>query len=165
MRRGGASVPPGATPQTRMPCAAYSMAREAVVDAALRRRVGDPVDAARCHRRHVDDHAGAAFQHSRQYGAAAPERREQRAADLRYDLSLSVFRVGLRPDRAADIVDQDVDMVEVLLRTIDRGDGPGKSFQIGDDGDCFGAGGFGLVPNLLDKRGAIDQRKLATFTR
>ena len=40
-------------------------------------------------------------------------------------------------------------MVEVLLRTIDRGDGPGKSFQIGDDGDCFGAGGFGLVPNLL----------------
>src|SRR6516164_6593340 len=51
---------------------------------------------------------------------------------------------------ARDIVDQDVDMVEVLLRTIDRGDGPGKRFQIGDNGDCFGAGGFGLVPNLLD---------------
>src|ERR1700719_2421811 len=31
MRRGGASIPPGATPQTRMPCAAYSKARQAVM--------------------------------------------------------------------------------------------------------------------------------------
>src|SRR5246127_5838797 len=31
MRRGGASMPPGATPQTRMPCAAYSKARQAVM--------------------------------------------------------------------------------------------------------------------------------------
>src|SRR6202171_2214083 len=31
IRRGGASVAPGATPQTRMPCSAYSEARQAVI--------------------------------------------------------------------------------------------------------------------------------------
>ena len=56
------------------------------VDAALGRRIGHAVDAARGDRRDVDDHAAALPQHGRQHRAAAPQRREQRAADLGLDL-------------------------------------------------------------------------------
>jgi hypothetical protein len=62
----------------------------------------------------VDDDPGAALQHSRQHGSAAPERGEQRATDLRLDLRLRVLRIGLRPDRAANIVNQDVDTAEAI---------------------------------------------------
>ena len=79
------------------------------VDPALGRRVRDAVDAARGRRRDVDDRAAALFDHERQHRPAAPHRREQRPPDLRLDLRLGELDVRLEVDRAADVVDQDVD--------------------------------------------------------
>jgi hypothetical protein len=46
-------------------------------------------------------------------------------------------------------------MAKALLRTIDRGGGAGKSLEVGDNSDRFGAGGFDLVPDFLDQRGTL----------
>jgi hypothetical protein len=49
-----------------------------------------------------------ALDHRRQYGAATPQRRKQRAPDLHLDLGLVVMLEGLSPDRAAYVVDAHV---------------------------------------------------------
>jgi hypothetical protein len=85
--------------------------------------------------------------------------------NFRLDLRLCVLGIRLRPNRAADVVDQDVYPAEVLSRTVYRGGGTGKGLKVGDNSDRFGAGGFGLVPDLLDQRRTIDQRESAAFAR
>lgn len=48
----------------------------------------------------------------RDHRVAAPQRRHQRAPDLRFDLPRLEAVVGPHADRATDIVDQDVDAPE-----------------------------------------------------
>jgi hypothetical protein len=56
-------------------------------------------------------------------------------------------------------------MAELRSRTVHCGGGASKGLEIGGDCDCFGAGSFGLLPDLLDQRRTIDQREPAAFAR
>ena len=81
------------------------------VHAALAGGVGRPIKGAfrARDRTHVDDRARLLFNHVRQHGLAAPQRRVQGARQFKFDLLLAVLRVGLPPDRAANVVDEHVD--------------------------------------------------------
>src|SRR5690554_91747 len=86
------------------------------IDAALGRRVGDPVDAASRHRGDVDDDATALLHQGGQHGATAPQGRHQRAGHLDGDLALAELGERLEVDRPAHVVDQDIDAAEEIGR-------------------------------------------------
>jgi hypothetical protein len=56
-------------------------------------------------------------------------------------------------------------VAKAVPRTLNCSSGAGKGLEVGDDDDRFGAGGLGLMPDLLDQRRPIDQRKSAAFMR
>src|SRR4051795_8991079 len=181
-RRSGASVPPGAVDTTRTPWPAYSNASAAVSArtapvagvlhrprgggrpaAALGRGVRHRVDAPGGHRADVDDRAATLLEQMRENSAAAPEGREQRAADLRLDLVLAVVGIGLGPDRAAHIVDQDVDPAETLVSLGHDPRAVVVPLEVSPDGDRLGAGGVELVAQLGDEFRAVDEGDAAAL--
>ena len=123
------------------------------VHAALGRRVGDAVDAARGDRRDIDDHAPGL--HRRQRRAAAPQRGEERAADFRLDLFRREPIVGLHADRPPDDVDQDVEPAVHVKRRVDRRLGAWPGLEVGGDRQ-------GLA-QLADEIGAVDGDHLAAL--
>ena len=60
------------------------------------------------------------------------------------------------PDRAADIIDQNVDAAETSDGCFDRHAGAVKCFEIGDDRDAA----FGFAFNLVHQVRAVEQRDL-----
>ena len=152
-------MPPGAVATTRMPCSAYSQASDAVsaltpplaaaYGTRLRPRVATE-DTLTITPRPCSSMIGSTR-------PAAPHRREQRAPDLGLDLRLGVLRVRLGPDRAADVVDQDVDPAEPVAG---RGHGRRRAevaLQVGDERDGLRALGGELVRHLVHEVGAVDQ--------
>jgi hypothetical protein len=89
--------------------------------------------------------------------AAAPERRKQRAPDLSLDLRLGIFVIGHGPDGAADIVDQEIDPAEALLRRAHCGNRAGIGLEVGGDGQGGSTLRLDLDANLVDGRGSINQ--------
>jgi hypothetical protein len=61
------------------------------------------------------------------------ERGEERATDFGVDLFRLELGIGPHADRAADIVDEDVDPAEQIERAGRGGGGAGMGFQIGDE--------------------------------
>jgi hypothetical protein len=86
------------------------------------------------------------------------ERGEERATDLGVDLLRLELGIGPHADRAADIVDEDVDAPEQLERAGHRGGRPGMGLQIGDEGLTSR-----LKGHLLDEIGPVDEEHLAPF--
>ena len=83
------------------------------IHASLRRRIRHPVHPCRRHRRDIDDAAFPLFQHPGERRAAAPQGREQRAADLFLNLFWLILGERSRPDGAADVVDEHVEAAEM----------------------------------------------------
>ena len=137
-RRAGASMPPGAVATTRMPCSAYSQASDAVsaftpplaaaYGTRLRPRVATE-DTLTIMPRPCASMIGSTR-------PAAPHRREQRAPDLGLDLRLGVVRVRLGPDRAAHVVDQDVDPAEPVAGRGHGGRRAEVALQVGGERDA-----------------------------
>ena len=75
------------------------------------------------------------------------------------------MREGLRPNRAADVVDEDVDAPKTLLRLGHDPAGIAVLLQIGQDCDRVGPGRCNLLMGLVDHLGAVDERNLAAFLR
>src|SRR3954454_10121961 len=132
-------------------------------DAALGRGVRHPVDAPGGHRADVDDRAATLLEQMRENSAAAPEGREQRAADLRLDLVLAVVGIWLGPDRAAHVVDQDVDPAETLVSLGHDPRAVVVPLEVSPDGDRLGAGGVELVAQLGDEFRAVDEGDAAAL--
>src|SRR3981081_4946500 len=65
----------------------------------------------------------------------APERREERAADLCLDLRFLILRERLGPNRAADVINQDVDAAEARSCQLHRSGRAAKHFKVWDGGD------------------------------
>src|SRR5262249_48010782 len=84
--------------------------------------------------------------HVRQHRAARPQRREQRAPNLGFDLFLFVMLVGLRPDGPADVVDENVDAVPSPQRFLDHAEGAGISLEVG----LVGGSGTPAFPARID---------------
>ena len=98
----------------------------------------------------------------RQHGVAAPQGRHQRAADLGLDLRGLEGGEGPHPDRAADIVDQDVDAAEQAGRLGHRRDRAVVAFEVA-------AKGLGAVARLdrdvADEIRPVDQQHPSALRR
>jgi hypothetical protein len=90
----------------------------------------------------------------------APERREERAADLCLDLRFLILRERLGPNRAADVINQDVDAAEARSCPLHRCGRAAKTFQVCDGGERLGSR---LLPHLLDEVGPIHEGDASPF--
>src|SRR5207342_262774 len=75
----------------------------------------------------------------------------------RDDLVLGELDVRLEVDRAADVVDEDVDPAEVVAGSGHRGRGAYVPLQIGGERDCLRALARELLGDLVHELGAVHQ--------
>ena len=103
--------------------------------------------------------------HEGQHRAAAPQRRKQRAPDLRLDLLLLVLLVGLGPDRAADVVDENVDALELRQRLGHHACAPAKVSRSASKRCRSAAGRVISATTSSHQLRAVDRQHRAAFGR
>src|SRR5690606_32291423 len=84
-----------------------------------------------------------------------PQRGKQRAAHFGFDLVFQVMLERLGPDSAADVVDQNVDTSETLLRHSHHPMTVGKPLKIGGQGEYLTAPRPQLIGQLVDHLGTV----------